>query len=180
MKRERLRKGGAGRIFRAREINGVPFRPVRCGVIPLLVGVLLAMVVGCSGSSETYALEPTVACLGGKGVSVVEFEKPAPGEPVGPLRATHGYLHARGAVPVNVLFGKDAAEADAIAERLDDYHYPLVDGREYELELRRRGNAVLGAQVPVEGEYYDPPADEVDEALDAAERCLTAEASDDT
>jgi hypothetical protein len=80
---------------------------------------------------------------------------------------------------VSVLFGKDAAEAAAIAERLDDYHYLGGEGREYELELRRRGNAVLGAQVPVEQEFYDPPADEVDEALDAAEDCLRAEAPGD-
>jgi hypothetical protein len=152
---------------------------MRCGAIPVLVGALLAALAGCSGSSETYALEPTAACLGGKGVMVGEFDYPAPGEPRGPLRATHGYLHARGAPPVNVLFGKDAAEAGAIAERLEDYRYPLVDGREYELELRRRGNAVLGAQVPVEAEYYDPPADVVDEALDAAEDCLRAEAPGD-
>lgn len=77
---------------------------------------------------------------------------------------------------MNVLFGKDAGEAGAIAERLEDYRYPLVDGREYEFELRRRGNVVLGAQVPVEPEYYDPPADVVDDALDAAEDCLRAEA----
>lgn len=149
---------------------------MRCGAIPLLVGALLAAVAACSGGSETYALQATVACLEGKGVTVVELDNPAPGEPRGPLRATHGILHARGAVPVNVLFGKDAAEAGAIAERLEDYHYPLVDGRQYELELRRRGNAVLGAQVPVEAEYYDAPADEVDEALDAAEHCLRGEA----
>ena len=148
----------------------------RCGAIPLLVGGLLAAVAACRGGSETYALQPTAACLEGKGVRVVEFENPAPGEPRGPLRATHGSLLARGAVPVNVLFGKDAAEAGAIAERLEDYHYVLVDGREYELELRRRGNAVLGAQVPVEQEFYDAPSDEVSEALDAAEQCLRGEA----
>ena len=158
----------------------------RCDAIPLLVGAVLAAVAACSGGTETYALEPTAACLQGKGVRVGEFDNPAPGEPRGPLRATHGSLHAGGvsrrglgAVPVSVLFGKDAAEAGAIAERLEDYHYPLVDGREYELELRRRGNAVLGAQVPVEAEYYDAPADEVDEALDAAEDCLRAEAPGD-
>jgi hypothetical protein len=151
---------------------------MRGGVTPLLVGVLL-VIAGCSGSSETYAIEPTEACLGGKGVTVVDFEKRAPGEPRGPLRATHGHLLARGAVPVSVLFGKDAAEAAAIAERLDDYHYLGGEGREYELELRQRGNAVLGAQVPVEEEFYDPPADEVDEALDAAEDCLRAEAPGD-
>jgi hypothetical protein len=152
---------------------------MRCGAIPLLVGALLAALAACSGGSETYALEPTAACLAAKGVRVGEFDNPAPGEPRGPLRATHGVLHARGAPPVNVLFGKDAAEAGAIADRLEDYRYPLVDGREYELELRRRGNAVLGAQVPVEAEYYDPPADVVDEALDAAEDCLRAEAPGD-
>jgi hypothetical protein len=129
--------------------------------------------------NETYALQPTEACLRGKGVMAVELENPAPGEPRGPLRATEGLLHAPGAVPVSVLFGKDAAEAGAIAERLEDYHYPLVDGREYELELRARGNAVLGAQVPVEEEFYDPPPDEVDEALDAAEDCLRAEVPGD-
>jgi hypothetical protein len=152
---------------------------MRCGAILLLVGALLAGLAGCSRSSETYALRPTEACLRGKGVLVVEFDNPAPGEPRSPLRATHGYLHVRGAPPVNVLFGKDAGEAGAIAERLEDYRYPLVDGREYELELRRRGNAVLGAQVPVEAEYYDPPPDVVDEALDAAEDCLRAEAPGD-
>jgi hypothetical protein len=143
------------------------------------VGALLAAVAACSGGTETYALQPTEACLRGKGVMAVDFENPAPGEPRGPLRATQGYLHARGAVPVDVLFGKNAAEASAIAERLEDYHYPLVDGPEYELELRRRGNVVLGAQVPVEEEFYDPPADDVDEALDAAEDCLRAEAHGD-
>src|SRR5688572_14954510 len=159
---------------------------MRCAAIPLLVGALLAAVAACGGGSETYALQPTAACLQGKGVRVGEFDNPAPGEPRGPLRATHGVLHAGGvsrrglgAVPVNVLFGKDAGEAGAIAERLEDYRYPLVDGREYELELRRRGNVVLGAQVPVEPEYYDPPADVVDEALDAAEDCLRAEAPGD-
>jgi hypothetical protein len=151
---------------------------MRCGAILLLVGALLATLAGCSGSSETYALQPTEACLRAKGVMVVGFDNPAPGEPRGPLRATHGFLHARGAPPVNVLFGKDAAEAGAIAERLEDYRYPLIDGREYELELRRRGNVVLGAEVPVEAEYYDPPADVVDEALDAAEDCLTGDSRD--
>ena len=151
---------------------------MRCGAIPVLVGALLAAVTGCSGDSETYALRPTEACLRGKGVLVVEFDNPAPGEPRSPLRATHGYLHARGAPPVNVLFGKDAGEAGAIAERLEDYRYVLDDGREYEFELRRRGNVVLGAQIPVEPEYYDPPADVVDEALDAAEDCLRGKAPD--
>jgi hypothetical protein len=152
---------------------------MRCGAIPVLVGALLAAVAGCNGASETYALQPTEACLKAKGVMVVGFDYPASGEPLSPLRATHGVLHARGAVPVNVLFGKDAAEAGAIAERLEDYHYPLVDGREYELELRHRGNVVLGAQVPIEAEYYDAPADEVDEALDAAEDCLRTDAPGD-
>jgi hypothetical protein len=152
---------------------------MRCGAIPLLVGALLAAVAACSGGSETYALQPMEACLRGKGVMVVGFDNPAPGEPRSPLRATHGVLHVRGAPPVNVLFGKDAGEAGAIAERLEDYRYPLVDGREYEFELHRRGNVVLGAQVPVEPEYYDPPPDVVDEALDAAEDCLRAEAPGD-
>jgi hypothetical protein len=150
---------------------------MRCGAILMLMGALLAALAACSGASETYALQPTEACLRGKGVLVVEFDNPAPGEPRSPLRATHGVLHVRGAPPVNVLFGKDAAEAGAIAERLEDYRYPLVDGREYELKLRRRGNVVLGAQVPVEPEYYDPPADVVDDALGAADDCLRAAAS---
>jgi hypothetical protein len=97
--------------------------------------------------NETYALQPTEACLRGKGVMVVELENPAPGEPRGPLRATEGLLHAPGAVPVNVLFEKDAAEAGAIAERLEDYHYPLVDGRELRVgatRTRKRGARCTG------------------------------------
>ena len=103
--------------------------------------------------------------------------KPESNEGVDPYRATQGSLLADGVVPVHVLFGKDGTEAEAMAERLGDYQYlDGFEGREYRMEVRRRGNAVLGAQVHVEAEYYDPPADEVGEALDAAEKCLTAEA----
>src|SRR5919108_5946573 len=52
-------------------------RSMRCGAIPLLLGALLAAVAACSGGTETYALEPTAACLEGKGVRVVELENPA-------------------------------------------------------------------------------------------------------
>jgi hypothetical protein len=58
---------------------------MRCGAIPLLVGALLAALAACSGGSETYALQPTEACLKAKGVMVVGFDNPAPGEPVVPL-----------------------------------------------------------------------------------------------
>ena len=158
---------------------------MRCGAIPVLVGALLATIAGCSSSSETYALEPTAACLGARGVEVAMFEEPESEEPEAnqggdPYRATQGYLLADGVVPVRVLFGKDGAEAEAMAERLEDYQYlDGFEGREYRMEVRRRGNAVLGAEVHVEAEYYDPPADEVREALDTAERCLGADASGD-
>ena len=154
---------------------------MRCGAIPVLVGALLATVAACSGSSETYALEPTAACLGARGVEVAMFEEPpeANESSGGPFRATQGSLFADGVVPVRVLFGKDGAEAEAMAERLEDNEYVTLEGRKYELEVRRRGNAALGAEVPVEEEVYDPPADEVDEALDAAEDCLRAEAPGD-
>jgi hypothetical protein len=148
---------------------------MRCGVIALLVGALLAAVAACSGSSETYALEPTEACLGARGVEVVGFsKKPETNKVVDPYRATQGSLLVDGVVPVHILFGKDAAEGEAMAERLEDYQYlDGFEGREHRMEVRRRGNAVLGADVHVDAEYYDPPADEVGEALDGAEECLT-------
>lgn len=148
---------------------------MRCGAIPLMLGALLAAVAGCGGGSETYAVEPTEACLRAKGVTTWWEDKPEPGAS-GPFSATQGSLFAQGVVPVHVLFGADAGEAEAWAEGLEDYQYPEVDGRQYRMVVRRRGNAVLGARVPVEEEFYDPPSDEVREALDAAEHCLRGEA----
>jgi hypothetical protein len=73
---------------------------------------------------------------------------------------------------VTVRFGKDSAEAEAVAEKLEHSEYlDPFEGREYRFVVRRRSNAVVSAGVP-----KDEEADErsLNGVLEAAERCLTA------
>jgi hypothetical protein len=81
-----------------------------------------------------------------------------------------GGLVARGAYEVTVRFGKDAAEAEAVAEKLEQHEFlDPFDGVEYRFEVRRRSNAVVSARVPKGGE----PTSDLKDVLDAAEGCLT-------
>jgi hypothetical protein len=81
-------------------------------------------------------------------------------------------LFARGAYDVTVRFGKDAAEAEAVAEKLEEYEeLDPFDGREYRFVVRRRINAVISACVPTD---EVPRTSDVRGVLDGAERCLTA------
>jgi hypothetical protein len=109
----------------------------------------------------------------------VRHDKPGPRE-LNPFPATHGDLLTRAVVPVTIRFAADADEGGRLVDGLEDYQYlDGFDGREYRMVVRRRSNTVLSARVPVEKEPYDPPSDQVSEALDAAERCLTAKVRDD-
>jgi hypothetical protein len=82
---------------------------------PVLVATVAA-VGGCGGESETYSVEPTSKCLSATGVRVNWYEEA--GE-VDPFATSGGALVARGAYDVTVRFGKDAAEAEAVAEKLE-------------------------------------------------------------
>jgi hypothetical protein len=83
-----------------------------------------------------------------------------------------GSLLAKGAYDVTVRFGKDAAEAQAVAEKLGEYEESdPFEGREYRFVVRRRSNAVISGRVPNDEE---PGASDLRDVLDRAERCLTA------
>lgn len=133
---------------------------------PTLVAAVAA-VRGCGSESETYSVEPTSRCLSAAGVRVIWFE--GPGEVDG-FAPSGGGLVARGAYEVTVRFGKDAAEAEAVAEKLEQHEFfDPFDGVEYRFEVRRRSNAVVSARVP-KGEG---PTSDLKDVLDAAEGCLT-------
>jgi hypothetical protein len=139
---------------------------------PLLVAAVAA-VGGCGGDSETYAVEPTMKCLSGMGVRVSYW---LPDEEVGdiedPFATSGGSLLAKGAYNVTVRFGKDAGEAEAVAEKLEEHEYlEPFEGREYRFVVRRRSNAVVSAHIPNDEE---PDASDLRGVLDAAERCLSA------
>jgi hypothetical protein len=135
---------------------------------PVLVAAVVA-VSGCRGESETYSVEPTSKCLSATGIRVMWHE--GAGE-VNPFPTTGGSLVARGVYEVTVRFGKDAPEAEAVAEKLeqDEYVDPF-EGREYRFVVRRRSNAVISARVPNDEE---PDERSLRDVLDAAERCLIA------
>ena len=88
-----------------------------------------------------------------------------------PFTTSGGSLLARGAYDVTVRFGKDAADAEAMAEKLEEHEYlEPFEGREYRFVARRRSNAVVSAHVPNDEE---PDESDLRDVLDAAERCLT-------
>jgi hypothetical protein len=135
---------------------------------PLLVA---AAIGGCGGESETYAVEPTSKCLSATGVRVSYW---LPNEETGedPFVTRGGSLLAKGAYDVTVRFGKDAAEAGAVADKLEQHEdFDPFEGREYRFVVRRRSNAVVSARIPKDEK---PDERSLRDVLDAAERCLTA------
>jgi hypothetical protein len=135
---------------------------------PVLVGAVAA-VGGCGGENETYSVGPTSKCLYATGARVNWYE--GAGE-VDPFPTSGGALVAFGAYEVTVRFGKDAAEAEAVAEKLEQHEYlDPFEGREYRFVVRSRSNAVVSARVPKDEQ---PDERSLRDVLDAAERCLTA------
>jgi hypothetical protein len=133
---------------------------------PVLVAAV-ATVGGCRGESETY--EPTSKCLSATGIRVIWHE--GAGD-VDPFATTGGSLLARGVYEVTVRFGKDAAEAEAVAEKLEQHEsLDPFEGREYRFVVRRRSNAIVKARVPKD---EVPDERSLRDVLNAAERCLTA------
>jgi hypothetical protein len=99
-----------------------------------------------------------------------------PNEDVGdiedPFTTSGGSLLAKGAYDVFVRFGKDAAEAEAVAEKVEQQEeFDPFEGRDYRFVVRRRSNAVISARVPKDEE---PDERSLRGVLDAAEGCLTA------
>jgi hypothetical protein len=138
---------------------------------PVLLATVAAVAVagGCGGESETYSVEPTSKCLSATGIRVSWFGEAGDADP---FATTGGSLLARGVYDVTVRFGKDAAEAEAVAEKLEQHEYvDPFEGREYRFVVRRRSNAVVSARVPNDEE---PDERSLRDVLDAAERCLTA------
>lgn len=132
---------------------------------PTLVAAV-AVVGGCGGAGETYSLEPTRECLSAGGARVIWVD--GPGE-FDPLAGSTGTLVAYGVYEVTVHFGEDAAEAAALAERLEKHEdLDPFEGREYRFVVRRSGNAVVSARVPKD-EY---PTSDLGSVLDRAEHCL--------
>jgi hypothetical protein len=135
---------------------------------PVLVAVVAA-VGGCGGDRETYAVEPTSKCLSATGIRVNWYEGAGK---VDPFPTSGGAVVAFGVYEVRVRFGKDAGEAEAVAEKLEEYEYEdPFEAREYRFVVRRRSNAVVSARVPKDEE---PDERSLRDVLDAAERCLTA------
>jgi hypothetical protein len=137
---------------------------------PVLVAAAAAA-AGCGGESETYAVEPTSRCLSAMGIRVGYW---LPNEEAGddPFATSGGSLLAKGAYNVTVRFGKDAAEVEAVAEKLEEHEFlEPFEGREYRFVVRRRSNAVISAHVPNDEEPHERSLRDV---LEAAERCLTA------
>jgi len=139
---------------------------------PLLV-TAVAAVGGCGGDSETYSVEPTMKCLSAMGIRVSYW---LPDEEVGdiedPFATSGGSLLAKGAYDVFVRFGKDAAEAEAVAEKVEQHEeFDPFAGLDYRFVVRRESNAVISARVPKDKE---PDEQALSGVLDAAERCLTA------
>jgi hypothetical protein len=137
---------------------------------PVLVAAVAA-VAGCGGESETYSVEPTSKCLSAMGIRLGYWlpNEEAAGDD--PFATSRGSLHAWGAYNVTVRFGKDATEAEAVAEKLEEHQYlEPFEGREYRFVVRRRSNAVIAAHVPKDEEPHERSLRGV---LDAAEGCLT-------
>jgi hypothetical protein len=137
---------------------------------PVLVAAVTAA-TGCGGESETYSVEPTMKCLSATGIRVSYW---LPNEETGddPFATDGGSLLAKGAYNVTVRFGKDAAEAEGVAEKLERHEYlDPFEGREYRFVVRRRSNAVISAHVPKDEEPHERSLRDV---LEAAQRCLTA------
>ena len=133
---------------------------------PVLVAAV-AVAAGCGDESETYSVEPTSKCLAATGIRVMWNEGAGPTDP---FATSGGSLIARGAYDVTVRFGKDAAEAEAVAEELERHEDPdALEGREYRFVARTRSNAVVSARVPSDQE---PDESDLGNVLDAAERCL--------
>jgi hypothetical protein len=138
---------------------------------PVLVAVVAA-VGGCGGESETYAVEPTMKCLSAMGIRVVYWlpnEEAVDGDN-GSFTTSGGSLLARGAYDVTVRFGKDAAEAEGVAEEVEQHEeFDPFTGLDYRFVVRRRSNAVVSARVPKDGEQDERSLTAV---LDEAEGCL--------
>jgi hypothetical protein len=136
---------------------------------PVFVGAVAA-VAGCGGESETYAVEPTMKCLSAMGIRV-SYWLPSEEAADDPFATSGGSLLAKGAYNVTVRFGKDAAEGEAVAEKLEEHEYlEPFEGREYRFVVRRSSNAIISAHVPKDEE---PDASDLRGVLDAAEGCLT-------
>jgi hypothetical protein len=138
----------------------------------LMAPVLVAAVAaagGCRGETETYSVEPTSICLSDTGIRVMWNEEASD---LDPFATSGGSLLARGAYDVTVHFGKDAAEAEAVAKKLERHEYEdPFEGREYRFVVRRRSNAVVSVRVPTDEE---PHKQSLSSVLDAAESCLRA------
>jgi hypothetical protein len=142
----------------------------RSGATVLVAAV--AAVAGCGGERETYTVEPTSKCLSDMGIRVGYWLPNEEGAGNDPFATSRGSLHAKGAYNVTVRFGKDAAEAEAVAEMLEEHEYlEPFEGREYRFVVLRRSNAVIAAHVPKDEEPHERSLTGV---LDAAEGCLTA------
>jgi hypothetical protein len=137
---------------------------------PSLVAVVA--VGGCGGESETYAVEPTMKCLSAMGIRVVYWspdEEAVHGDD-GPFTTSGGSLLAKGAYDVFVRFGKDAAEAEAVAEEVEQHEeFDPFAGLDYRFVVRRESNAVISARVPKDEE---PDERSLTDVLDKAESCL--------
>jgi hypothetical protein len=136
------------------------------------LAALGAIAAACGGDEATYSVWPTSKCLSAKGVRVAVFEAEDRTALKGdPFAASGGALRAKGAYNVTVYFGEDAAEAGALAEKLESHEYfEPFEGREYRMVVRRTGNAVVSVDVPKDEE----PTRDLEDVLGAAERCLTA------
>jgi hypothetical protein len=138
---------------------------------PVLVAAVAA-VAGCGGESETYTVEPTSKCLSDMGIRVGYWLPNEKGAGNDPFATSGGSLYAKGAYNVTVRFGKNATEAGAVAEKLEEHEYlEPFEGREYRLVVRRRSNAVITAHVPKDEEPHERSLRDV---LEATEGCLTA------
>jgi hypothetical protein len=133
---------------------------------------VVAAVGGCGGESETYAVEPTMKCLSAMGIRVVYWlpnEEAVDGDN-GPFTTSGGSLLAKGAYDVFVRFGKDAAEAEAVAEEVEQHEeFDPFAGLDYRFVVRRESNAVISARVPKDEE---PDERSLTDGLDTAESCL--------
>lgn len=146
---------------------------MRRRTVAAVLVALVAAVVGCGSEGETFSVEPTMKCLSAAGVRVVYWlPNEDPRDLEDPFTTSGGSLLAKGAYDVTVRFGKDAAEAEAVAEKLEKYEeLDPFEGREYRFVVQRRSNAVVSARVPKDEE---PDGRSLDGVLDAAEGCLTA------
>lgn len=134
-----------------------------------IVAAAVVAAGGCGGDGETYALEPTRECLSAQGARVIWLDD-EPGES-DRFAARGGTLVAFGVYEVTLRFGDDAAEAEELAGRLEDHRYlDPFNARDYRFVVRRKGNAVVTAQVPSDEE----PTSDLENVLGRAEGCLKA------